>query len=165
MNTNYGHLDPSTNRLVYAADTATVGGVRYANPSAAMYLRCNPPEKRIYTDAPSESAPEGKHYEPDGWDESATEIRRKWKLVDNPPALPRVFVTADLVEVLMEEGIWGQVRAWIVEQGMLDLVLCTPEFPEDNANFAAGRAALQTALGWTDEEVEELLAKCVKEGV
>ena len=47
---------------------------------------------------------------------------------------------------------------------MLDLVLATKEFDETNENFQAGKAALQAALGWTDEEVEELLAKCVKEG-
>lgn len=161
MNYNYGHIDPDTNRLFYAADTATVDGEKYMNPSAAMYLRCSPPEKRIYIDAPSEPAPEGKHYESDGWNESATEIRRKWKLVDDPPA-PRVFETADLVEVLMQEGIYPQVRAWIVEHDMLDLVLATKEFDESNENFQAGKAALQEALGWTDEQVEELLEKCVK---
>ena len=30
--------------------------------------------------------------------------------------------------------------------------------------FAQGLAALKPALGWTDEQVEKLLAKCVKEG-
>ena len=64
----------------------------------------------------------------------------------------------------MEEGVWEQARAWIVERGMLDLVLATAEFTEDNANFQAGKTSLQSALGWTDEEVEELLSKCVKEG-
>ena len=52
-----------------------------------------------------------------------------------------------------------------MQQGKLDLVYTTAEFDENNENFKAGRAALQQALGWTDEDVEELLAKCVKEGV
>ena len=119
---------------------------------------------------PSDPAPDGKHWEPRGWKiepKSATAdmIVRVYVLVDDPLPPPRVFVTADLVEALMAEGIWDDVRAWIVERGMLDLVLATAEFTEDNANFAAGRAALQAALGWTDEEVEELLAQCVKGGV
>ena len=110
--------------------------------------------------------PEGKHYERTGTIEpdGADGYRWVYRLVDDPPPPPRVFETADLVEALMEEGVWDTARAWIVEQGMLDLVLATKEFDETNENFQAGKAALQEALGWTDEEVEELLAKCVKEG-
>ena len=100
---------------------------------------------------------------PTGWEESEGSIRRTYEIRERPPRPPRVFVTADLVEALMAEGIWEQARAWIVDQGMLDLVLATKEFTEDNKNFRSGRAALQTALGWTDAEVEELLARCVKE--
>lgn len=109
--------------------------------------------------------PEGKHYERTGKIEpDGGGYRWAYALVDDPPPPPRVFVTADLVEQLMQSGVWEQARAWIVEQGMLDLVLATAEFTEDNENFQSGKAALQSALGWTDEEVEELLAKCVKEG-
>lgn len=112
---------------------------------------------------PTEPPPQGKHWEFERFAVEDNLVVAKFAVVDDPPAPPRVFVTADLVEALMAEGIWEQVRAWIVEQGMLDLVLVTKEFDETNENFKAGRAALQTALGWTDEEVEELLAKCVKE--
>lgn len=75
----------------------------------------------------------------------------------------RTFATADLVEALMSEGIWPDVRAWIESQGLLDLVLATKEFGEDNANFQAGKAALQAELGWTDAEVEALLAPLAQE--
>lgn len=74
----------------------------------------------------------------------------------------RTFQTADLVKVLMEEGYWEATRAWIVEHGLLDLVLATKEFDETNANFVAGRAALQEALGLTDEQIEELLARAAE---
>ena len=74
----------------------------------------------------------------------------------------RTFQTAGLVKVLMEEGYWEAVRAWIVEHGLLDLVLATKEFDETNANFVAGRAALQEALGLTDEQIEELLARAAE---
>ena len=111
--------------------------------------------------------PEGKHYERTDKIEADGADGYKWvyALVDDPPPPPRVFVTADLVEALMAEGIWTDVRSWIEAQGLLDLVLATKEFDENNENFKAGKTALQAALGWTDEEVEELLSKCVKEGV
>lgn len=147
----------------YAPDVLEINGRKVYNPKAvhckiAGYLPLSP-------DWPVDP-PEGKHYERTGTIEpdGADGYRWVYTLVDDPPPPPRVFETADLVEALMAEGVWETARAWIVEQGMLDLVLATKEFDETNANFQAGKAALQTALGWTDEEVEELLAKCVKEG-
>lgn len=147
----------------YAPDVLEINGRKVYNPKAvhckiAGYLPLSP-------DYPVDP-PQGKHYERTGTIESdgADGYRWVYRLVDDPPPPPRVFETADLVEALMEEGVWEQARAWIVEQGLLDLVLATKEFDETNANFQAGKAALQAALGWTDAEVEELLAKCVKEG-
>lgn len=147
----------------YAPDVLEINGRKVYNPKAvhckiAGYLPLSP-------DYPVDP-PDGKHYERTGTIEpdGADGYRWVYRLVDDPPPPPRVFETADLVEALMEEGVWEQARAWIVEQGLLDLVLATKEFDENNANFQAGKEALQTALGWSDAEVEELLAKCVKEG-
>lgn len=124
----------------------------------------------VVDEVPSDPAPEGHHWEARGWEidhirDIMDILRRVYVAVEDPPAPPRVFETADLVEALMAEGIYQQVHDWVVEKGLLDLVLATKEFDETNANFQAGKAAIQEALGWTDEEVEELLAKCVKEGV
>ena len=147
----------------FAPDVLEINGRKVYNPKAvhckiAGYLPLSP-------DWPVDP-PEGKHYErTDKIEADGTDgYRWTYRLVDNPPAPPRVFVTADLVEALMAEDVWEQARAWIVKRGLLDLVLATKEFDENNENFKAGKAALQTALGWTDEEVEELLSKCVKEG-
>ena len=146
----------------FAPDVLVINGRKVYGPKAvhckiAGYLPLSP-------DSPVDP-PQGKHYERTGKIEANGDgYRWVYALVDDPPPPPRVFVTADLVEALMEEGIYQQVRDWIVEQGMLDLVLATKEFDENNENFQAGKAALQTALGWTDEDVEELLAQCVKEG-
>lgn len=144
----------------FAPDVLEINGHKVYNPKAvhckiAGYLPLSP-------DRPVDP-PEGKHYVQTDKIEANGDEGWRWvyRLVDDPP---RVFVTADLVEALMTEGVWEQARAWIVEQGMLDLVLATAEFDEDNENFQAGKTALQTALGWTDDEVEELLARCVKEG-
>lgn len=83
MNNKYGHLDNGT--LVYAKNVVTVDGKTFINPSAATYLRCDPPEKLIVRSAPSEPAPEGKHWAPGfGYDETDTELRARWILVDDP---------------------------------------------------------------------------------
>lgn len=150
-------------RIVFAPKTLVVDGRLVSNPTRAMYRAAG---WKVYVDLPaSKSAPQGMHWERDGWLDLPDMIRPRWRLATDAAPAPRVFVTADLVEQLMQSGVWEQARAWIVEKGMLDLVLATKEFDETNENFAAGRAALQSALGWTDEEVEELLAKCVKEDV
>lgn len=146
----------------FAPDVLEINGRKVYNPKdvhcrIAGYLPLSP-------EWPVDS-PQGKHFErtdkiePNG----ADGYRWTYRLVDDPPPPPRVFVTADLVEALEEEGLWEQTKAWIIEHGKLDLVYTTAEFDENNENFKAGKAALQTALGWTDAEVEELLARCVKE--
>ena len=135
----------------------TVNGRKVYNPTDKHYALAK--FKPVVSDPPSVPPAEGWHYEPRGWEDTDGAIRRVYVEVQDPPPPPRVFVTADLVEALMAEGIWTDVRSWIETQGLLDLVLATKEFDETNANFAAGRAALQSALGWTDEEVEELLAQ------
>lgn len=147
----------------FAPDVLVINGRKVYNPKAVHCKIAG--YKPLSPDWPVDP-PEGKHYERTGTIEpdGADGYRWAYRLVDDPPPPPRVFETADLVEALMEEGVWETARAWIVEQGMLDLVLATKEFDENNQNFQAGKAALQAELGWTDAEVEELLAKCVKEG-
>lgn len=162
LNRNYCKPDAEM-KPVYASAVFRYNGKDYWHPTAEDYAAVG--YLPLSPDWPVDPAPDGKHFERTG------KIERdgdgyKWvyALVDNPPPPPRVFVTADLVEALMAEGIWTDVRSWIETQGLLDLVLATKEFDENNENFKSGRAALQAALGWTDAEVEELLAKCVKEG-
>lgn len=147
----------------YGPDALVIDGRTILAPKAAHYATAG--YLPLSPDYPVDP-PEGKHYERTDKIEAngAGGYRWAYRLVDDPPPPPRVFVTADLVEALMEEGVWEQARAWIVERGLLDLVLATKEFDETNENFQAGKEALQAALGWTDAEVEELLAKCVKEG-
>ena len=159
-NRNFAKLKDSGAALEYAPK------MLWPNP--------NPPTAAEYAAAgflpvvdnpPPSDAPSGYHYEFRSYEVYEGAIRRVYALVADPPPPPRTFVTADLVEALMAEGIWPQVREWIVAQGLLDLVLATKEFDENNENFQAGRAALAAALGWTDEEVEELLSKCIKEDI
>ena len=147
----------------FGPDALVIDGRTILAPKAAHYARDG--YLPLSPDWPVDP-PQGKHYERTGTIEpdGAGGYRWVYRLVDDPPPPPRVFETADLVEALMEEGVWDTAWAWIVERGLLDLVLATKEFDENNENFQAGKEALQTALGWTDAEVEELLARCVKEG-
>lgn len=160
MNRNYGKLN--LGGIEYGPDTLTINGRKVYNPQAVHYRIAGYLPVVDYP-PPSEHR-EGYHWERGAWQKVDGEITRLWDEVSDPPPPPRVFVTADLVEALEEEGLWEQAKAWIVQQGKLDLVYTTAEFDEDNKNFQAGKTALQQALGWTDEDVEELLAKCVKEG-
>lgn len=77
--------------------------------------------------------------------------------------VPRVFSKLKVVAALMQAGVWAQVKAYIEQEGLYDLYLAAQEFAEDNEYFTRGKTALQTALGWTDEQVEAVLAASVKE--
>ena len=89
---------------------------------------------------------------------------KQWVLVDVPPPPPRTFSKLRIVAALTNAGIWSQVKAYIEREGLYDLYLAAQDFREDNEYFTQGKAKLQTALGWTDEQVEEVLARSVKEG-
>lgn len=98
--------------------------------------------------------------------DTGTALRKEYFLVNAGESAyerTRIFETADLIEALMDEGVWESAKAWIVDNDILDLVLATKEFDENNQNFQAGKSALQAQLGWSDEEVEEFLDRCAKD--
>lgn len=130
------------------------------NPSAARHLAHG--YKLVRPDAPP-PAEEGRYVRPTGYDEDATKIWRVYEQVPLPPPPPRVFSKLKVVAALTEAGVWAQVKAWIESKGLYDLYLAAQEFAEGNEYFAQGLAALKPVVGWTDERVEALLAKCVKE--
>ena len=109
--------------------------------------------------------PDGKHYEARGWDIIEGVIRRVYQLVDNPPPAPRVFSKMKCVAALMEAGVWHEVKGYIEGAGLYDLYLAAQDFREDNPYFVSGKAQLMASLGWTEEQAEALLAKCVTGGV
>lgn len=101
---------------------------------------------------------------PTGWRENGGRIERVYEIREAPPPPPRVFSKLKVVAALTDAGVWPQVKAWIEEHGFYDLYLAAQEFAEDNEWFAQGLAALKPVVGWTDEQVEALLAKCVQNG-
>ena len=98
------------------------------------------------------------HYAaPTGWEERDGAIRRIYEIREKPPRPPRTFSKLRIVAALTKAGVWAQVKQYIEQAGLYDLYLAAQDFREDNEYFAQGKAQLQTALGWTDEQVEKLL--------
>ena len=152
----YGTLD-SSGRPVYAGTTLVMDGVPYANATREMWLAQGKKPFIGAARAPKSSR-EGFHFERDGWTEQAKAIVPRWKLVEDAPPPPRVFSKLKCVAALMQENVWPRVKQYIEQAGLYDLYLAAQEFSEDNEYFVRGKAALQQALGWTDEQVEAVLA-------
>lgn len=142
----------------------TLDGRTITNPTAEQYatLRDAYPKG---DDAPMPEPQAGKVVEYNGYElgESDHLWHRQWTLVDAPPPPPRTFSKLRIVAALTKAGVWTQVKAYIEQAGLYDLYLAAQEFAEDNEYFAQGLAALKPVVGWTDEQVEALLAKCVKD--
>ena len=178
MKTRHGNVDANGN-LVEAPSTLVIAGARILGPtdeqyrsqnwlpvmdeqpksqdggwwqSTGKYRRVDPPAETREVTLPNGKTVKVVLHAPKPY------IEQVWEFVDAPPPGPRVFATADVIEALMGAGVWPQCRAWIEAQGMLDMVLATKEFREDDPNFTNARDALKTALGWTDEQVEAVLA-------
>jgi hypothetical protein len=75
----------------------------------------------------------------------------------------RTFSKLRVISALMAANVWPQVKAFIEQSGLYDLYLAAQDFAEGNQFFEQGKAALQAELGWTDEQVEAILAASVKE--
>ena len=132
---------------------------KIVNPTAAQYAT----HRNAYPkgeDAPMPEPQEGQVVEYAGYElgEEDHLWHKQWVLVDAPPTPPRTFSKLRIVAALTSAGVWPQVKSYIEQEGLYDLYLAAQDFREDNDYFAQGRTALQTALGWTDEQVEAVLA-------
>ena len=77
----------------------------------------------------------------------------------------RTFDKYRLVDALITAGVWDHVEAWLKETPYAWLrVQMAPDISEDEPLLAQGIAAVKQLLGWTDEQVEAVLAASVKEG-
>ena len=163
MQTFYTY-DKTTKQLEVAKKYGTIDGAAVINPTREQYARMDPPAYPLGTSTPPEP-PEGKIAVPDGYEPADTpdgkEWRQKWRYEDAPPPPPRQFSKLKIVAALTAHGVWPQVKAFIEQAGLYDLYLAAQDFAEDNEYFAQGRQQLQTALAWTDEQVEAVLAQAV----
>lgn len=137
-----------------------IDGTTIVNPTAEQYAE----KRNAYPkgeDAPLPEPQEGKVVEYGGYalGESDRLWHKQWVLVDAPLKPPRTFSKLRIVAALTEAGVWAQVKAYIEQAGLYDLYLAAQDFAEDNEYFVQGKNALQTALGWTDEKIESILAE------
>lgn len=155
----YYFYNDTTKRLAAAPRVITLAsGARIANPTAADLAAIGAYPKAAET--PPE-APEGKAAVIDGYELSNGLWTDLWRFDDIPPAPPRIFSKLKVVAALINAGVWADVKAYIEGAGLYDLYLAAQNFAEDNDYFVQGKAALQTALDWTDEQVESILAASV----
>lgn len=134
-------------------------GATVVNPSAAQYAT----HRDAYhkgEDAPMPTPPEGKVVEYGGYELGDGDHlwHKQWVVVDAPSPPPRTFSKLRIVAALTTAGVWDSVKQLLIERGFYDLFLAAQDFREDNEYFANGKAALQSALGWTDAQVEQILA-------
>jgi len=105
-NTNYGHFD-SNQKIVYAENPVMIDGAVVHNPSKAQYNSIG--EKELHLAYPTEPAGEKRHWEQDGYDETDTDITKKWKAVADP-VYPRKWTRLKLKTSLATAGMLPQVK-------------------------------------------------------
>ena len=140
---------------IVMADGATI-----VNPTAEQYatLRDAYPKGE---DAPMPEPQEGKVVEFGGYElgEDDHLWHKQWVVVDVPPPQPRTFSKYRLVSALMAAQVWTQVKAWIESvPDAYDRYLAAEDISEDESLLKDGIAEVKKLLGWTDEDVERVLA-------
>lgn len=138
-------------------------GATIANPSAEQNaeLRDAYPKGE---DAPMPTPPEGKVVEYGGYALGETDHlwHKQWVVVDAPPQPPRTFDKYRLVDALITAGVWDHVEAWLKETPYAWLrVQMAPDISEDEPLLKDGIDEMKKLLGWTDEDVERVLAASV----
>ena len=160
--TKYGTLINGT--LHPAPRAFMLNGAMVTNPKAEHFAALNverakqglPPYLPIVDTPPTTDAA---HYAvPTGWTRDGETWRRVYEVRAYPPPPPRTFSKLRIVAALTSAGVWDAVKQLLIERSLYDLFLAAQDFREDNEFFSQGRTALQTALGWTDEQVEAVLA-------
>lgn len=161
--TTYYRYNPLT-RVLTAEPRyiVTLDGRTIVNPSAEQYaeLRDAYPKGE---DAPMPEPQEGKVVEYGGYalgDDS--KWHKQWVLVDAPPKPPRTFDKYKLVDALMKAGAWERVKAWLqAQEGAWDRIVMAPDISEDEPLLTDAIAAAKAGFGWSDGDVEKILAKAV----
>lgn len=150
----YGTIE--NNVMKPAPRAIRIGDAMVCNPTDAQYEQAG--YLPVVDERPSQPAPNGYHYEAQGWTERGGVIQRVYAAIQDPPPPPRTFSKLRIVAALMEAKVWDTVKQYIIDHDLYDLYLAAQEFAEDNQYFTQGEAQLQSALGWTDEQVEAVLA-------
>lgn len=166
--TNYGTI--IDNQLHLAPRAFMLHGAMVTNPKAEHFASLNvdrakkglPPYLPIVDEPPTTDSA---HYAvATGWTRDGETWRRVYEVRDVPPPPPRTFSKYKLVGALMQAQVWSQVKEWIESvPGAYDLYLAAEDISEDEPLLKDGIADVKELLGWTDEQVEAVLAASVKE--
>lgn len=160
MATQYYRYNALTRILTAEPDYIVLAdGAIIVNPSAGQYAALRDAYQKG-EDAPMPTPLDGKVVEYGGYELGETDNlwHKQWVVVDAPPPPPRTFSKLRIVAALTQAGVWDSVKQLLIERGLYDLFLAAQDFREDNEYFENGKAVLQTTLGWTDAQVEEVLA-------
>lgn len=164
---NYGTLIDNT---LHPAPRAfmLLHGAMVTNPKAEHFSALNeeratyglPPYLPIVEEPPTTDSA---HYSvATGWTRDGETWRRVYEVRELPPPPPRTFSKYKLVAALMQAEVWPQVKEWLLSQdGAYDLYLAAEDISEDEPLLAQGIAAVKELLGWTDAQVEAVLAASV----
>ena len=166
---NYGTV--IDNQLQLAPRAFMLRGAMVTNPKAEHFAALNEerakqglqPYLPVVDERPTTDAA---HYAvATGWTREGETWRRVYEVRELPPPPPRTFSKYKLVGALMQAQVWPQVKVWIESvPGAYDLYLAAEDISEDEPLLAQGIAAVKELLGWTDDQVEAVLAASVKEG-
>lgn len=161
MATQYYRYNALTRILTAEPDYIVLAdGAIVVNPSAAQYAT----HRDAYPkgeDAPMPEPPEGKVVEYGGYELGEDDYlwHKQWVVVDAPPPPPRTFSKYRLVSALMAANVWPQVKAWIESvPDAYDRYIAAEDISEDEPLLKDGIAEAKKLLGWTDEDVERVLA-------
>lgn len=167
---NYGTVIDNT--LHPAPRAFMLNGAMVTNPKAVHFAALNEERAKqglpLYypiSNDPAPTPPDGKIVRSDGYAVVSGWITPQYSFVDAPPPPPRTFSKYKLVAALMQAQVWPQVKEWIESvPGAYDLYLAAEDISEDEPLLAQGIAAVKQLLGWTDEQVETVLAASVQGG-
>jgi len=161
MNTNskYGKLIKTDNTIRYAPVSLNIDGILFLNPTKELYIKVgwkeiidNPPSKTGYTAVAK------------GWNDKTDTIERVYELVKNMPNPSRkIFKYSKMrcISELMQIDKWNVVKAWIEENGLMDLFLAAQDFSSDNPQFIEGKKALVDVIGIERKDLEMMLMRCI----
>jgi len=153
--TTYYTYNPTTRTLVPAPKAVRTPEGIVCNPTAAQYASIG--AYPLAADTPP-TPPEGKMAIPDGYELRDSAWHRTYSYEDAPPPPPRTFSKYRLVRALQTAGVWPQIKEWLLSQdGAYDLYLAAEDISEDEPLLAQGIAAVKQLLGWTDEDVADVL--------
>lgn len=168
----YGNL--VNEQIVYAQYASKIGNQTRVTDTLTKAEANSLGFKELHLDYPSTPAGDKKHWEMDGYEETDTDITRKYKAVDDP-VIPRKFSKLKIYGTIASfdankntPETWAKIRAWLEAKtingmnGWMSFQLAR-EISEDHPMFKPLAKEAQELLGLTDEQFEALLNACILE--